>query len=71
MRIAAQALDLEIAISGVQRVADRRRWRRRPWKPSMRAFHASQARRSAFFVPPLPILRLPEPTRRKCFPVTW
>ena len=30
MRVATQAFHLEVAIAGVQRVADGRRWRRRP-----------------------------------------
>lgn len=44
MRVAAEASDFEIRISCVQRIAEG--WAG-PRKPSIRLFHASQARRSA------------------------
>ena len=47
MRVAADALDLEITVACVQSVADRRRRRCRAAEASIRAFQASHANRSA------------------------
>jgi len=49
MRLTAEAPHLEEAVAGIERIAQRRRRLRRPRKPSMRLFQASQASLSASF----------------------
>ena len=47
MSVTTEASNFQIAVTGIERIAQSRRWLRRSLKPSMRLFHASQASRSA------------------------
>ena len=72
MRVAAKASDFEIAVPGIERVAQRRRWLRR----TLKAEHALVPRldRRAGRLPcalPSPALPPPGPMRRKWSRVIW